>query len=293
MAVACAAAVIAGVLNAGAAAGGSSVSNRNVARRDAPQLMARLRLPPGAVRLGGEPVGDHGYLRPIDALQADRARVVAYAWWRVPGGPSAAIAYVRAHPPRGSRLSATGTVGNQRAGTSARLIDDQWPAVPGVLGARELAVTATSLPDGETGMLAEAQSDWIVARPAGEHIPASTRAIQITSGAPPGNPSVSLSVTDPVMVRRIVVLINRLPIAQPVTIACPELTDPRLITMTFARELGGRALAVLNYEDFRPWSAPSQACKTISLTIDGRRQDSLVGGTFLNTIERWLGTDLS
>jgi hypothetical protein len=63
--------------------------------------------------------------------------------------------------------------------------------------------------------------------------------------------------------------------------------------MTFARTPGGTPLAVLTYEDYRPWSAPSEACRPIELTIDGRPQHPLIGGTFLNTIERLLRTDLT
>jgi hypothetical protein len=162
-----------------------------------------------------------------------------------------------------------------------------------VLGYRELAVTATALPDGETGVLAEAQSDWIVPRPTVERLPLSTGEIDITSGTPGLAPSESFSVSTPSEVRKIVRLINGLPIAQPIVYGCPALTDPRLVRMTFRTATGGPALDVLTYYDFRPWSGPSQACKTVDLTIAGRRQDPLIGGDFLQAIGRMLGRSLT
>lgn len=287
------AALIAFAALTGAAHGGSPAGNRRAARTDAARLVAALRLPATAARRATEPAGDHGYLKPTPALEGDRARVTAQVWWQLPGSPAAAIAYVRAHPPRGSRLAGTGTSGNQRTGTSAELIVLQWPPVPGELGSRELTVTATALPGGRTGVLAEAQSDWIVPRPAAEHIPGTTRLVQITSGAPSAPPTVSLAVTDPVRVQQIVAVINRLPIAQPITYACPLLTDPRVITMTFLAATGGRPLAVARYLDFRPWSGPSDGCKTVTLTIGGRSWPPLIGGRFLTTLDRLLHTTLA
>jgi hypothetical protein len=55
----------------------------------------------------------------------------------------------------------------------------------------------------------------------------------------------------------------------------------------------GAALDVLTYYDFRPWLGPSQACKTVDLTIAGRRQDPLIGGDCLQAIGRMLGRSLT
>jgi hypothetical protein len=277
----------------GGAAAGSRSANRAASRGDARSLLARLVLPAGATRLASEPPGDHAYLKVAAALEADAARSLAHGWWEVPGTPDVVLAYIRAHRPAGGKLFATGAGGNLRNATSAETLDYQWPGVRNVLGYRELAVTATALADGETGVLAEAQSDWIVPRPSGEQIPPSTGEIDITSGTPGQPPTESLSVSKPSQVRKIVKLINALPIAQPIAYMCPALIDPRLVVMTFRTATGGPALAVLTYYDYRPWSGPSAACKTVGLTIGGRRQDPLVGGSFLQAIGRMLGTSLT
>ena len=92
--------------------------------------------------------------------------------------------------------------------------------------------------------------------------------------------------------RRVVRLINALPDAQPVVYACPALTDPRVITMTF-RAATGAPLATFTYMDFRPWAAPSIGCKTIGPTIGGRRERPLVGGYFLRTLATLVGRPLN
>jgi hypothetical protein len=277
----------------GVATAGSGSANRAASRRDARSLLAKLALPAAASRLFSEPRGDHAYLKAQGALEGDEARTVAHGWWEVPGTPGDVIAFVRAHPPTGGAPFATGGAGNVYTGTSADSLYYQWPAVRGVLGYRELAVTATALPDGETGVLAEAQSDWIVPRPTAERIPLSTGEIDITSGAPGQPPSEALSVRKASEIKKIVRLINGLPIAQPILFHCPALTDPRLVRMTFRAATGSPALASLTYYDFRPWSGPSEACKTVDLTIAGRRQDPLIGGDFLQAIGRMLGRSLT
>lgn len=291
---------MAGVAGAAVAAGGAGVAgagslsaNRAAARRDVSSLLAKLVLPAGTVGLVSEPRGDNGYLKVNGPLEADEAHTLAHGWWVLAGTPEDVIAYVRAHPPAGGRLFGTGTAGNTHNGTSAESVYYQWAGVRNVLGYRELALTATALPDGTTGVLAEAQSDWIVPRPTAERIPSSTGEIDITSGAPGRRPRESLSVSNRSQVGKIVRLINALPIAQPIVVACPLLLDPRLVTMTFRAAPGGPPLAVLTYSDFRPWSGPSQLCKTVALEIGGRTQDALIGGDFLKRIGRMLSRSLT
>jgi hypothetical protein len=265
--------------------------DRAVARRDAPGLLSKVVLPAGATRLGSEPRDDNGYLKPQRVLVGDAAHVVAHAWWQVMQTPDQLIAFVKAHPPAGGTPAWTSNAGNSRTGTSALSVGFEFKAIPNVLGYRTVTVTATALHGGRTGVLLESQSDWIVERSAAERIPADVREIQIAVTRP-GKPSaLRLSVTGGPRVGRIVGLLNRLPIAQPIVYACPAEFDPKLITMTF-RSATGATLAVLSYADFRPWSAPSVACKTIQLTIGGRPQTSLLGGSFLSAIARILHRSL-
>lgn len=286
--------VAVGVASAGDRVAIKQAENRAAARRDARSLLTKLVLPTGATGLASRPAGDHGYLKPLEALESDMAHAVAHEWFSVPGTPDELISYVRAHPPAGGRVFTTGSIGNAFTGTSAQILYFQWPSVAGVLGSRELAITATALSGSVTGVLAESQSDWIVLRPASEIIPvAQTHEIEITSGVQGKPQAKAFTVTDRATVRRIVSIINALPVVQPVEISCPALSDPRLITMTFRASADSPALAVLSYDDFRPWSGPSWPCKTVGLTIHGVPRESLIGGDFLQRIGRMLGRSLT
>lgn len=269
-----------------------SAGNRAVARRDAPSLVAQVKLPAGANPLTSEPHGDNGYLKPQRVLEGDLADITARGWWQVSGEPSQVIGFVEAHPPAGARQSGGGGGGNRRTGTSELSVSFQWPAVAGVLGSRMVTVTATSLPNGNTGVLAESQSDWVVLRPSSERISAQVRSVSLTSIELHGRaPSIAATVTGRSRVRAIVRLINSLPVAQPTVYMCPAEMDPRLVKIAF-RGAGGAPLAVLTYMDFRPWLGPSLGCGPIDLTIGGRRQHPLLGGDFLKTLTKLVGRTL-
>lgn len=269
-----------------------SAANQAAARQDAASLLAKVTLPDGASRLTSEPSGDNGYLKPLEALEGDEAHAVAYGWWQVTGTPAQVMSFVKKYPPARAKQTGTGGGANYNTGTSAESVSFQWPAVAGVLGYRALTVTATSLPNGKTGVLVESQSDWVVLRPSTERIPSAVRRIELTSAEPehPGS-SIALSVTKRSQVSAVVRLINWLPVAQPVVYACPLLTDPRVIKLSFEAGNGTR-LAALTYMDYRPWLSPSIGCKAVDLTLGGRRQDPLLGGGFLKRLTAIVGKPL-
>jgi len=88
-------------------------------------------LPKAAVRVRVEPSGDNGYLKFSRELENAPAHATVYGWWTIKEPTSAVIAYER----------------------------DLGPATGNVLGGRELEVTMTALPHGETGILAQAESN--------------------------------------------------------------------------------------------------------------------------------------
>ena len=158
--------------------------NRQAARRDAALLVTELHLPPAATAVTSEPPRDHGYLRPLPALEPALATATAHAWWTVPGAAQRVIDAIEADPPAGATQAGTGSGANAKTGTSELEVDYQWPPVADVLGSRLLRVTVTSVGGGRTGVLAEAQSVWVVPRSASERIPAATRVVEITSTVP-------------------------------------------------------------------------------------------------------------
>ncbi|HEX4008607.1 MAG TPA: hypothetical protein VHX62_01280 [Solirubrobacteraceae bacterium] len=269
-------------------------ANRAAAHADAPELLAALRLPSGATRLPAEPAGDHGFLKATPALNPTSAHAVVHAWWRVSGDAAGVLAYVRAHAPAGARPGGTGEIIDTHTGASARTLDYDWPPIAGVLGERELAVTVMTLPGGVAGVLAEAESDWIVPRPASERIPSAVREIDIAVAKPDQPAGAPRSVTSRARVRRIVALFNAMPITQPAWYSCPAemLSGSRRLTFTFRARVGGPALARATYADYRPLNAPSGPCTPIQLTIGGRAQDGLIGGYFIRRIDRMLDANL-
>lgn len=267
-------------------------ANQAVALRDVRRLVGRVRLVRGAVRVRSRPAGDHGYLVPLSMLVGDQAHAVIHQWWKLRSSPRSVISYVEAHPPAGGRRSITATLGNARTGTSALMVTFQWPTIKRVLGYRAVAITATRLRDGLTGVLVEGQSDWIVERLRSERIPAGVSRILITSGVPGHSRRLSFHISRTRTVRQIVTVINRLRVTQPTDVSCPMMSRPRLITMRFS-SVNRTQLAVLRYDDFWPWSAPATECKSVQLTIAGKSQPSLIGGEFLRTVGRLIGHALT
>lgn len=267
--------------------------HRAAARRDAVALIARLKLPAGAIRSATEPAGDHHLLASTGSLQAKLDRVGRHVWWIVPGTPASVTAAIRRHQPKGGYLVGTGGV--SQPGARATSLEFQWRPVREVLGERLLDVTVTSLGRGRTGVLAESQSQWIKPRLASERIPAAARAIQIDSLAPGASDGGQLTVGRRAKVRRVVAIVNRLELVQPGVLACPgEPTPAQPIVLRFKTGSAGQTLAVLRYEDHAPWRDPlSDACAPITLRIGAHRPIELDGANAIRGIERVLGLRLT
>lgn len=184
----------------------TTASNRLIAMRDVHALLSDVRLPPDATRSPVEPRGDGGLLKSRRLDFAWSAQDDAHAWWVCPCAESAALGYLTAHPPRGSKKVADSFSSGPAGSSTSDLFS--WPAIAGVLGKREVWVTATSLANGETGLLAEADSVWIVTRPAKEQIPAGVNEVKVMSAPAGQGPPVWLTVTEPAKVRRIVSLFD-------------------------------------------------------------------------------------
>lgn len=271
-------------------------SNQSAAHLDAARLLSSLRLPAAAAASLTEPSGAYGALVPLESLVASPARAVVHGWWTVPGSPSTVRAYVRAHPPIGAKLeeSGSGTIGP--AGAAIENVAYTWPAIAGVIGARELAVTVTALPDRVTGVLAQAQSDWIVPRPAGELVPAATREIDITIAKLDGPIMVSRRVTTVAKVRGIVAVIDAMPTVQPGASGCGSLTadgGARVIRFKFRSRLGAPGLAQATYTAYPPLTQPSGQCNPVQFSIAGRSRPALIGGSFIKQIRQVLGVPIS
>src|SRR5579875_1989404 len=257
-------------LGAGLAVAATTAGNRRAAHVDARALVARVRLPRGAVRVRARTGGSF-------ALYADRAHALAQASWRVPGRPGTVIAYIRSHPPAGARLLSTGWSGSSRARARELTLGFQWPPRRGVLGERLLDVMVMALRGGASSVLAVAQSDWVVVRSAGERVPASARVVQITTSSPRR----TVTLTAAPRVRRLIALVDSLPIVQPGTINCQALigADARHVSFSFRARAGGPILARAGYVGYEPHPYVSGPCNAIAFSVDGRPRTPLIGGT--------------
>lgn len=190
-----------------------------------------------------------------------------HAWWVVPGTPSAAIAFVKAHPPAGSKLDSTAD-GNVAPDFQAIGLD--WGSVVHVFSSRSLVVEVMRLPDGDTGLRADSEVVWITPRSVRERIPAGVASL--TVGVTRGQQVLqrSFTVTSRRRARRVAALIDALPAAQTGTSSCPSDFGVE-VRLAFA-SIAGKPLAVV--------VADPGGCEEVSLTIRGRKQPNLTSTPF-------------
>jgi hypothetical protein len=226
------------------------------AAADARAILGEFVPPPGAVRLATRPKLPSGSatMGLNSTAQAD-----AVGYWRVSGTATALQAWEKAHiSPRFSRQDVI--VGPPDWNTVYTL-----PAVPGVLPAREMNAQFYDVGGGVTVIMADAMVTWQPPRPASEVIPASVAAVTIAESgqAGPGTPAPVTVMSAPV-VRRLVALVNGLPVATVSDdVSCPS--GPSGLTLTFRAAAGGPAVAV---------TGPG-ACGAVTLTLNGKDEPPL------------------
>lgn len=278
----------------GPAAAPPSTVNRPLAQRDATRMLAALRLPRGAVLLRRKPPGVNRDMLETGPFLGDAANAYRSAWWLLPPKTSmaSAIAYVKAHPPHGARVTGSGS-GYDSSGLTLLSVLFSWPPVPGRLEDRDLRVTAIRVRGGRVAALAEAQSDWVVLR-SGEQVPAGVRTVAVTYQRPPTRPAdrrpgptSRVLITRPASVRRAVDLVNSLGVTQPVAGSCPALALPSgKLTVDY---LAKRNSSPLASAQLTLWAntatiGTGNRCDPIELQIHGRAQHPLRGASFARQI---------
>ncbi len=149
--------------------------------------------------------------------------------------------------------------------------------VPSVLYARSLSVLLVALPGGSTAIRADAADMWDIPRPASERVPSQASVLDVSVTRPYARPSLSLTVTDRVKVKKIARAIDRLPTVQPIAIACPNIpVDARAVTFTFRAASRGPALAQVS--ESVSASGPLAPCEPMHFTLAGRVLTPLLGG---------------
>jgi hypothetical protein len=139
------------------------VANDAAARAAAARSLSQLVLPPGAVASGLVPGTPAELWSPTNRL-ATRHRFNVHRIWRLPGPPDAAINFIESHRPAGSQAEGSSETGSGRSGGAIAVhmatVLFSFPAGPGAIISRQLAVEAVALPGGGTALRADGEAGW-------------------------------------------------------------------------------------------------------------------------------------
>jgi hypothetical protein len=266
----------------------TTAGNKRLARKEAQQLLAAVRLPAGAQQLRAAPHGDGGLLRRPASIPGWSSLVDLHRVWRVHKPLTATASFTEAHLPKESKSRSSGSAGGPGVPPNFE-VTYSLPATAGRIALRWLDLVYVSLPNGWTGVRADAQVAWLVARSPKEVVPAGVRRIDVEVGYPEERPKVSLDVRSPAELARIVGWLDGLGVVQPMMLHCPMIAIG-LARVTFSfRAADGTLLARARMVAQDP---PATECTPIQFSIRSRPQKPLVGA-FLSRVQRLLGVRLT
>jgi hypothetical protein len=262
-------ALIAGAVAAGAHGPPGSRGKRAAARTDAQALLARLKLPAGAIRTGHDRAVSPQCCGGPGSRPATPNLVDVHEFFWVPGNPRQVLTWIGNHGPKGSTSVETGISGVVGPTGSAVWYYDGFSFAnrPGLLIDRMLLVAATRAKGGGTALRADGQSVWLVPRPPSERIPSGVRSIAVSTEELGGEPRLVDTVTGASRIKRIASWVDRLALAQPGPIFCPADYGRRVVLRFLS---GSRVLASA--------VADGAGCGDVTLTIRGRSEPELTGG---------------
>jgi hypothetical protein len=120
----------------------------------------------------------------------------------------------------------------------------------------------------------------------GNNVPDGASLVQVLSAAPGAQPYVAVTVTKPSTTRRVLTWINRLHPVPHGVYNCPAFTavEPT-VTLTFRAHARGPVIAKASETDYGYGSGP---CNALTVTSPGHKTRFLIGGQFLEQLERLL-----
>jgi hypothetical protein len=227
-------------------AAATALSPEQQAEADAAAILAAFVVPPGARKLTGPPTGQASQLKDIAGSSASPNWIDKAGFWQVKGDPRQVLDWTARH------------VG--RSHTSGGLITDLpvqgrpetvWerdyalPPVPAAEDTRELTVEVADAGNGQAALRVDAQVTWLPARAASETVPATATAVALSVIPDPNlnrKPPQPVTVTTPAAVRRIIAMVNSLPVFPPGPRECGPGGAAALV-LTFLTAPQGRILA--------------------------------------------------
>jgi hypothetical protein len=263
-------------------AAGKSASNKVAAQRDAQRLLRQLLLPAGAIRLAMEPTGDGRVLRVPSAQPGVIGLVDRHRFWKVPSSLVSVIAFITAHPPHGSQLSSAGG-GLEGPGIPPNQSLTFSFAPTDSVAARWLNVDAVTLPDGQTGVRADAQVPTVHSH---ERVPRDIGVLRI-SREDPRDPTIT--VTNRKKISAVAHAVDQYPLG--IDAVCSEGVVPPSITFSFLRSRNGPVLARVSGVSN---GVPDAGCEPSTLWVRGRGTQLLVEDSdLLHKVNHILRTSLN
>jgi hypothetical protein len=263
-------------------AAGKTSSGKLAATRDAQQLLRRMVLPAGAIRVAEEPTGDGGVLHNPGSLPAVAGSVHRHRFWKVRSPLNSVIAFIKAHPPHGSQL---GSAGGELIGPG--IPANQWlmfsfPATA-TMTTRWISVDAVTLPKGQTGVRADAQVETVHSH---ELVPRDIGALRISWT---GRRRPTITVMNRKKITAVARAVDHYPLGADGF--CSEGFIPPSITVSFLRSRHGSVLARVSGVTN---GAPGAACEPSVMWVRGRGTQLLVeDNDLLDKVNHILGTTLS
>jgi hypothetical protein len=270
-----------------------ALSNKSAAEAEVTSLLTSISPPSAAAETASEPAGFGtipAFLRsPPGTVNPNL--VVARRWWTVASEPAQVLAYMKAHLPIGATVQGEGIFSVPGSAVEHEDIELEWPEVNDVLQTRRLTISVGKLPDGQTGLLAEAEVVWLTPRPASERIPPGAHILTIHErGAVGGNVPRQhpLRITSAEKIDRVVRTLNTLHVLQSDAGSIPGGLCPLFdlgirVTIGLYREQHSAPLALVSFDP---------DCVNATVSIDGRRRAPLEQGLLLVHLDHILGFKL-
>ena len=244
-----------------------AISNEQLAKKVATQLLASLRLPRGAVRLAK---GSRGL---VTWWQGPKTKTIDYHhYFWLPGDPSVVlneITVARGATPQGGT---TGESGNP-PGPDWWSITYAWPVRNGLFSEE---VTLQDERGARGGSVLRADSDvvWLPAKSKYDVVAAGAKVVTIvatrtTPNSAPHKVTTTITVTDPARIAAIAGLVDRQHVTLDVTMSCPAETGYETVQIAFRTSKRALPYSVVTVTPDCPWA--------VSIETGGHEGDPLTG----------------